>query len=257
MISWNSFTRRKPRSLYKYTSMDSAVRILSSLSLSFTSLRHLNDPLEALAIPPHEPTYREAQIAWSGTKEGGSATPDEIHKDSIELYKKEMECRDLVKKKLDTIGVLCLSENKHDLLMWSHYADAHRGVMIEFDFKELENDLLNVSQQSVFGLSRSLRPVHYARTPPRVRGRTPEKLLDKTLFLKGRHWKYEAEWRAVRQVPAGEKLNLVPFKRSSIVAVYVGANCTDDIFLEFVAVLPFIAPMKRCTLSERDYAVNV
>lgn len=33
----------------------------------------------------------------------------------------------------EQIGVLCLSGVKNDILMWSHYADAHRGICLEFD----------------------------------------------------------------------------------------------------------------------------
>jgi|SRR5580658_5344823 hypothetical protein len=30
-------------------------------------------------------------------------------------------------------GVLCLSEAPANLLMWAHYADSHRGFVVEFD----------------------------------------------------------------------------------------------------------------------------
>src|SRR5262249_53331053 len=32
-----------------------------------------------------------------------------------------------------SFGVLCLSECPDDILLWSHYADSHRGLCLEFD----------------------------------------------------------------------------------------------------------------------------
>ena len=30
-------------------------------------------------------------------------------------------------------GILCLTSNPDSVVMWSHYADKHRGIVIEFD----------------------------------------------------------------------------------------------------------------------------
>ncbi len=32
-----------------------------------------------------------------------------------------------------SLGVICFSERSDSLLMWSHYADNHNGICIEFD----------------------------------------------------------------------------------------------------------------------------
>lgn len=36
-------------------------------------------------------------------------------------------------KSNELIGVLCLTEKKDNLLMWSHYANSHKGFCIKFD----------------------------------------------------------------------------------------------------------------------------
>ena len=35
------------------------------------------------------------------------------------------------------VGIRCFSATYNNILMWSHYADGHRGLCIEFDAKEL------------------------------------------------------------------------------------------------------------------------
>ncbi len=37
----------------------------------------------------------------------------------------------------DTYGILCLSEDKDNIKMWSHYANKHTGVVLEFDFQKI------------------------------------------------------------------------------------------------------------------------
>ena len=37
----------------------------------------------------------------------------------------------------DKLGILCLSERRDDILMWSHYASSHCGVCLEFDTKRM------------------------------------------------------------------------------------------------------------------------
>ena len=38
---------------------------------------------------------------------------------------------------IKSIHVACFSETKESILMWSHYADNHKGFCVEYDFKEL------------------------------------------------------------------------------------------------------------------------
>ncbi|MEG0259563.1 MAG: DUF2971 domain-containing protein, partial [Lysinibacillus sp.] len=48
--------------------------------------------------------------------------------------------------------VSCFSEDPTSMLMWSHYADNHKGIAIEYDFNKL-----NIEDEALWGL----HPVHY------------------------------------------------------------------------------------------------
>lgn len=87
------------------------------------------------------------------------------------------------------VGILSLTEKIDSTLMWSHYADSHRGFAVEFD--ELH---------SFFSRRRSesdefyhLRSVVYTDSGP------PESLsavdCDSLFVTKGKQWEYEREWR--------------------------------------------------------------
>lgn len=121
--------------------MNTAGRILSSSALSFTSFRALNDPFETLAVLRNSPTRREAVTIYTSLKEGGADTPDEILRYLEESHERDTQMRAELRATMNSLGVLCLSANPHDLLMWAHYAHAHQGVMIEFDAERLEDSL--------------------------------------------------------------------------------------------------------------------
>jgi Protein of unknown function (DUF2971) len=105
-----------------------------------------------------------------------------------------------------SVGILCLSEMRDSLLMWGHYADNHRGLVIGFDSdhpffykKRNEND--------EFGY---LRKVDYRRQRPSV------VLSDTTSAIwfesKSEHWTYEQEWRIVRVLTeATQRIEREPF----------------------------------------------
>jgi hypothetical protein len=89
------------------------------------------------------------------------------------------------------IGVLCLSEVPFNELMWSHYAEGHTGLVIEFDsdhgyFNQRRTD------QDEFG---HLRKVVYDDRPNILLS----DVSSTDLFLfKGKPWEYEQEWRMLR-----------------------------------------------------------
>lgn len=85
----------------------------------------------------------------------------------------------------EQIGVLCLSGVKNDILMWSHYADSHRGICLEFD--------------GHFEFFVNTQEVKYPPVRPRINPfrQSQEEMMKAALLTKAEHWKYEQEWRLV------------------------------------------------------------
>jgi hypothetical protein len=118
-------------------------------------------------------------------------------------------------------GVVCFSEQRDNLLMWSHYAAKHGGYCLEFDTRgEFWDGLRSVKYQANM-------PTAKQRLRKRGRG------LDVTTFLlaKARDWKYEKEWRLIRVI-AGEAIE---YPRESLKAVYLGAMVLDETAEKIVA----------------------
>lgn len=144
---------------------------------------------------------------------------------------------------LGRIGVCCLAETHSQILMWSHYADQHRGVCIALDPRRLLD-----------GQSLPL-PVHYADDRPTynpLESRT-DGLLD-GVMIKASTWAYEKEWRIVIGDPAVKR-----YGSGAVTGVYLGCRVsTDD--LEYVVELATRqrppVPVFQATPSETAFALN-
>ncbi|MGA7949410.1 MAG: DUF2971 domain-containing protein [Thiobacillaceae bacterium] len=86
---------------------------------------------------------------------------------------------------LDRVGLLCLSATAASTLLWSHYADGHRGVCIQFDAE--------------IGLFQAAQQVRYTDRVPVINRLvdTNDEMLMKSVFTKGEDWSYEEEWRVM------------------------------------------------------------
>ena len=92
----------------------------------------------------------------------------------------------------DTVKVACFSEVNNSILMWSHYADCHKGFCLEYDIEELKmyNDIFSF-----------IYPIKYSNVPAEICASfEPEKADNLTIYAtmcKSSHWEYEREWRLV------------------------------------------------------------
>lgn len=116
----------------------------------------------------------------------------------------------------------CFSTIADDVLMYSHYADNHRGVCIGFDSRKLVASLENKAER----LRADLRPVWYCRAMP------PLSLEEQpALCATCKHdiWQYEKEYRVfvVRGVVPTVS-GLYNFSRDSVVEINYGCMATDD-----------------------------
>lgn len=94
------------------------------------------------------------------------------------------------------IGVLCLCKNPKSIVMWSHYADDHKGFVVGFEsqdgfFSHNPKDPVDIGV---------LTEVNYTRERPFIDIRTIKEGTEfpDILFTKNEDWRYEQEWRIIR-----------------------------------------------------------
>lgn len=136
------------------------------------------------------------------------------------------------------IGVSCFSTTSDSILMWSHYADKHRGICIEYDFSLLEQ-LENINAfllPVIYSTERPLLPIdkldleNGQATQESVMRIMPD--LIRAILTKSKFWDYENEWRFIALAKPKQ-----PVKLPIISRIFTGANITEDDYNKVVSAI--------------------
>lgn len=161
------------------------------------------------------------------------------------------------------IGVLSLTKNPCNLLMWAHYANSHQGVVIEFD----EDHEFFIRKRSEFDEFYHLREVQYQQTRPQIT-LTNAGGFDK-FMVKGIEWAYEEEYRMLLSLDDADKIikshpfdiHLFKIPFSLIRSVTLGGRSTKETqdkvirFLEENKELSHVV-LYRSNVDEREFKLN-
>jgi len=126
----------------------------------------------------------------------------------------------------DTLKVCSFSGTQYSIIMWSHYADQHRGFCIEYDTESLPSENL---------FMRMMYPVIYSEKLfdgtkyylAAIRNQKTFNVLFPTLAAlhKSPEWRYEKEWRLV--IPANLVKEASPWRVPTPKRVYLGSRMPD------------------------------
>jgi hypothetical protein len=86
-----------------------------------------------------------------------------------------------------SLGVYCLSERYDDILMWSHYARAHRGICLVFAGEIFPEGVVR----------RVAYPSNNEYPKADIFTSSNDERRDAILLTKAKHWEYEREWRVI------------------------------------------------------------
>lgn len=119
-------------------------------------------------------------------------------------------------EKFAKIGVCCFSRNNDNLLMWSHYADSHQGICLEFDTEhepfskafdvEYQSEIPDVNSDLLFEEEDNAESIK------------------KLLSFKSIDWKHEEEMRIFHQ--ESNKSYFYPIR--SLKAIYFGLKTNSS-----------------------------
>ena len=228
---------RRPSNFYRYRSLAGNGRnftksIVVENRLYFAAPRDLNDPYDCRPNFSLNRTEKAFDFRFGAIELRGSDDDlDEIKK----RYWKRIESQN---------GVLCLSAVANSALMWSHYADSHRGVCLQFD-----------AEHWYFTMA---RPINYAHEraiidPWNDDNHTAE---EAGIYTKSRDWAYEAEWRIGRNHFPGS----YSFPSEALTGVILGANISEVNEREVRSWIDKRSTgisLFRCRLSECTYGIEI
>lgn len=148
-----------------------------------------------------------------------------------------------IEAELQQFGVTCFTENPTDILMWSHYADHHRGMCLCLDLDE---------EAFRGGTFRVIYAENYP-SPDLSQGWHSDGL-GKILFTKSKHWAYEKELRRINT--NGEGLFDYPGKLASVI---FGCRCSTADRQTIMSILATKSGVEylEAELSSQSYTINL
>ena len=121
-------TNKRPRYLYKYRSIKSAIDFLRNSSIYFSNYKEFNDPFESACKMKLDFTPKDYFDAFQ--RVGKDFFASAIKAEEIRLG--YVNGQDLLRQSTDEIlnsfAYYCMAKEPDNILMWSHYADSHIGV---------------------------------------------------------------------------------------------------------------------------------
>lgn len=228
--------------LYKYVSAERCDFLINSKIL-FSQAEVWNDPFELqpcykdhIEKNPFEILFKLAKIVKEYNTNGIVPTIEQIN--NYENERKRITKHDIYNYLNKKITSLSLSEDKENLLMWSHYTKDHTGFVIE----------LNTNSKFFSSKDRYLHKIEYGKVRPQVQteefatlitelvnllsenDEIPETLREKISkgFKKGLDWDYEKEWRLISLTK--NATNFKSFEKN-FNTLYIGSDYPEKLYI--------------------------
>jgi len=255
--------KKIPAKLYKFQTYDKwSIKNLISCHIWFSKPEKLNDPFDC-AIPiiftesdkDLTKLVKDHYIKW--LRELGKS--EEIAARELQYLpngKPSLEMKNRTKNMLrehnqqtivefSKMGVACFTTVFHNILMWSHYADGHKGFCLEFD-----------TNYRPFHDRQKLHEVIYSKSYPTHSPldivQSPN-LVIRPLITKSKNWKYENEWRFIKD----QGNSAFEYDPKALTAIYFGCSMPDDQKSEIATLLAkFDTPLFNMKRSETQFSLE-
>jgi Protein of unknown function (DUF2971) len=239
-----------PPKLYKYRvfNVESISLLTNQAEIWYADPRRFNDPLDCnptLEVDVDSDTLaqlchifiseeRNTECAVSKIRElrRTSLEPDDCGNQSgSDEYLKRLLAEEVIRQ-IATIfsrhGVFSLSETWQSSLMWSHYADHHRGICVEYDTRGTTHPEMGPID---YHSQRQIKASEIVKWKIQKSSEAERNIYNAFFFAKSCEWGYEMEWR---DVSSKNGLNMAEFE---ITAVYFGWRCPEAVRTTIVKLL--------------------
>lgn len=245
---------------FKYMSINQYLyESISNQTLWFSSYLKFNDPFEAkkpIAHGSDEATienFLRMSIDNNGINESNNYVLKKIAEWKENPMIVEKEIKSDIERQFCNLGICCFSEIKDDILMWSHYANGHKGVCLEFDISNelLFKDTYNPNNIYPYKINYPVDNTFQKLFDPSI---LPEESLLGYLVTKSNRWQYEQELRIFGQCGTRK------FNHNCLSAIYFGTSVDKDQKKAIINICSKIYPninFYQMSINENEYKLNI
>jgi hypothetical protein len=196
-------------SLFKYRACGvNTDKVFTTGCLHYSNRTTFNDPYDCLLLIDKSKIFYRHGVGLFSNRETREVL--------LELSTDDIESK--YQSVADRIEIFCLSTDGKQMQMWSHYANNHTGICLEFD-----DDLLCNSLGDMFR-------VQYPKEQYVLKLKTPEVTennIIEAFCTKQKGWEYEQEIRMFRSPNPSKPDKNYPFNKQALKAIYFGSFCTQ------------------------------
>ena len=248
---------------YKYRDMNEGnLKIISEGTIRLSSPLDFNDPFDS--TPAYDPAsidewYKRRPDLFYKVGKAFKVSPAKRIMDKGKMtqnLRRVVDSGEWSKALMQTFGVFCVSRNPCNALMWAHYADYHKGFMVEFK--------IDFSARTPRSLLEPMTPleVTYTKERPIIDWAAGAGKLELYLLTKSEDWAYEEEER-ILNTETGP--GFYPYSRELFLhSVTAGVKISDPDFEllkkavhEASEAISKPIPLYRAKLSTTSYKVYI
>lgn len=243
-------SRQIPKILYKYMTAEGAMRFLGNGKLLFNRPSDFNDPFECKAIIDNSDTTKEEWRQYLSKQALDPLAQQQLF-NIIMSNPKDVDriIGEEIQRQNEANGILCLSSEPDNILLWSHYAKDHKGVCLVFD---ISKDIESFTTPLKVDYDNHYPKYNYIRNPEMVL---------KVALKKAKMWNYEKEYRVLKT--SGYGLRFI--NKDALVGIIFGVkiNHNDNGYKEEdIRNLAFKngyskVKFSHCELDSSSYKLNI
>lgn len=232
-----------PKYLYKYRSFSqNTIKILNESNVYFASPNTFNDPLDCKPCislnsdikvlerifgnfrkySKLRPSIKLDTLQYFASEQGDINIDGSLaHKYYLHLLKASIQ--EFLYEKFSRSGVFSLASKWNCPLMWSHYAQNHEGLCLEY-LTEPSDGFSKIDYSGQRTICTSWIDQWQINNCP-----THEKLILEAFFLsKSKQWRYEKEWRIIKKTIGTQRIE------SRLKSIIFGLNTDDSVIAAVV-----------------------
>ncbi len=241
-----AFFKTNPANLYKYRCWEDDFHksVITNQELYFSSPQKFNDPYDCSLPFKQDPENSDPIKIKMKVEE--TASREFPHLSGKELEEKCAKQVFLIQQNPEswfemnwgytpselhkTFGVLTFTPHPFNYLMWSHYAQSHKGFCVEFDTRLLVESVAGHFQKVKYRID-----IPYFS----ISDKLEDELITKLLYTKSKDWCYEDEYRMTRIHSANVS---VQFNPKALIAIYFGCKMPGEQQAEIIDLVKPIYP---------------
>ena len=224
-------TGQTPKYLYRYCSVERAESLLTQGRVFFPCAMDFNDPFDCgvkmvfNASRLKRERYNRELIRQKAPQMARRFRNRLARKAADRESFEEAEKRFLSRVRR-SVGILSMSARRDSLLMWSHYADKHAGLCLEF---RRVGDFMVRALPVVYSLDYPeldfFQVEGLVHREDEVGAAAQRRVVERIYLSKSKDWEYEQEWRIVDPV-AGRGFQ--PFPSEVLSGITFGCRTSPD-----------------------------